>query len=242
MVKTAKFRFYEELNDFLPAESKKRWIKYEFMGKPTVKDSVEAIRVPHTEIDLILINGRSVSFDEHISDGDKISVYPVFETFDISEVTRLRPKPLREPRFIVDVQLGRLARYLRMLGFDTLYRNDLKDIEIINISGAENRTVLTRDISLLKHNKVSRGYWVRSQIPKDQIAEVVLKFDLSGQFKALSRCMICNGNIEPVDINEVIDNIPPKVKKYCDGFFRCQSCRKIYWKGTHYDRMKQFIE
>jgi hypothetical protein len=89
------FRFYEELNDFLPADKRKIAFPYKFSGSPSVKDVIEAIGVPHTEVDLILINGNSVKFDHKLSYGDYISVYPVFESLDISNVTRLRPKPLR---------------------------------------------------------------------------------------------------------------------------------------------------
>ncbi len=174
MQKKAQFLFYEELNYFLPAEKSKLNFTYNFMGSPSVKDAVEAIGVPHTEIDLILVNGKSVSFSYHITEGDDISVYPVFESMDIVEVTRLREKPLRVAKFVLDVHLGRLAKNLRMLGFDTLYSNNYSDSEIANISTAENRIILTRDTGLLKNKKVTHGYWIRSQYPKEQLKEVML--------------------------------------------------------------------
>ena len=117
----AHFRFYEELNEFLPHHKRKTEFVYHFHGAPSVKDAVEAIGVPHVEVDIILVNGISVSFSRKLSDGDRISVYPVFESFDVSAVTHLRARPLREPRFILDVHLGRLAKYLRLCGFDTLF-------------------------------------------------------------------------------------------------------------------------
>ena len=146
---TAEFRFYEELNDFLPENRRKILFPFAFEGTPSVKDSIEALGVPHTEIDLILVNGISVDFGCLIRDGDRISVYPVFESIDITPLVRVHSQPLREPRFVLDMHLGRLARYLRMLGFDTLYRNDYADAELARISSQEYRILLTRDPGLL---------------------------------------------------------------------------------------------
>ena len=120
----ATFRFYEELNDFLPKEKRKKRFEHNFIDRASVKDVIESFGVPHTEVDLIIVNGESKNFSYIINDGDDISVYPVFESIDISNLQKLRPEPLREPKFILDVHLGTLARYLRMLGFDTNYRND----------------------------------------------------------------------------------------------------------------------
>jgi hypothetical protein len=130
MSKQAIFRFYAELNDFLPAQKRQQDITHSFELNASVKDMIEAQGVPHTEIDLILVNGQSMDFSYLVQDGDQISVYPVFELLDISPVIRLRPKPLRVTRFVLDVHLGRLATYLRIMGFDTLYRNDYEDDEL----------------------------------------------------------------------------------------------------------------
>ena len=119
------FRFYEELNDYLRPEQRKRSITREIAGTPSVKDAIEALGVPHTEIDLILVDGRSVRFDRRLRGGERVAVYPEFERFDITPIHRLRPRPLRNPRFVADVHLGTLARYLRLLGFDTLYGNEV---------------------------------------------------------------------------------------------------------------------
>ena len=134
---TALFRFYEELNDFLPAERRKVAFVHEFVGTPSVKDTIEAIGVPHTEIDLILVDGRSVGFGHRLAGGERVAVYPMFEGLDIAPVQRPRPRPLREPRFVLDVHLGTLARYLRLLGFDAIWRNDLDDQAIIDMAGRE---------------------------------------------------------------------------------------------------------
>ena len=136
------FRFYEELNDFLPLARKKVSFEYAFRGSPSVKDAVEAIGVPHTEVDLVIVNGRSVGFEYQLRDGDRIAVYPTFEALDISPATRLKARPLRKLRFIADVHLGKLARLLRMMGFDTLYDRDFEDAEIVARSTGELRIIL----------------------------------------------------------------------------------------------------
>ena len=158
---TADFRFYEELNDFLPPELRKRTFTYTFNGTPAVKDAIEAIGIPHSEVDLVLIDGQSVDFARHLRHGVRVAVYPMFERLDVTRVTRLRPRPLRRIRFVLDVHLGTLARYLRLLGFDTLYRNDYDDHQIVRLAHEDARIILTRDLGLLKHGAVTHGRWVR---------------------------------------------------------------------------------
>lgn len=238
----AYFRFYEELNDFLPKRKKKTFFTYEFNGNPSIKDAVEAIGVPHTEVDLILVNSKSVEFSYHLKEGDIVSVYPVFETLDISNPTLLRRKPLRETKFILDSHLGKLTRYLRMLGFDSLYKNDYLDREIIQTSVTSNRIILTRDTGILKNKRVTHGYWIRSLNPKDQLKEVMDHFDLYSSIKPFQRCMECNGIIKKVKKENVLEQLPDKTKKYFNEIYRCKYCGQIYWKGSHYNEMKSLIE
>jgi len=193
MIHQATFRFYEELNDFLPSDKKKVAFQRSFEGNPSIKDVIESIGVPHVEIDLILVNGISVDFKYILHDQDIVSVYPVFETLELSNVTHLRNKPLRETKFILDVHLGKLAKYLRMLGFDTLYQNDIPDAQIIRISLAEHRIILTRDIGLLKVRTVTHAYFIRDQHPKMQLIEVLWHFDLFHSIDPFNRCIKCNG-------------------------------------------------
>jgi uncharacterized protein with PIN domain len=235
------FRFYEELNDFLPREMKMQQVAYSFSGNPSVKDAIEAIGVPHVEVDLILVNGLSVPFSHKLRDEDSVSVYPVFEAFDITSVTRLRETPLRELKFIADVHLGRLARYLRLCGFDTCYSTDYTDSEIISISKSERRAILTRDRELLKNKRVTHGYWVRSQHPDIQIKEVIERFCLEKIIKPFTRCMECNDLLVSVAKSEIEDRILPKTMKYYDVFKLCPSCMKIYWEGSHYEHMMKFL-
>lgn len=223
----------------MPAEKHKVTFSYEFRGKPSIKDAIEAIGVPHTEVDLILVNQKSVGFDYHLRHGDRVAVYPVFERLDISPLVRLRDRPLRESRFILDVHLGKLARLLRLLGFDSLYRNDYADAEIVRISHTEKRIVLTRDRGLLKNKRVTHGYWLRSTTPEIQVREVVQRFDLTSQIKPFQRCPTCNGFVQAIPKSEIADRVPPKSARYYHEFFVCQSCGKIYWKGSHYHNIRK---
>ncbi len=240
--KEAVFRFYAELNDFLPKENRQKDFVYRFWGTPAVKDAIEALGIPHPEIDLILVNNQSVDFNYRLQAGDRVAVYPVFELLNISSVNRLHPKPLRKPRFILDVNLGKLARNLRLLGFDSLYENTFPDEEIIDIALREQRIILTRDIGLLKNGRVARGYWVRSTQPDEQIKEVLQKFDLTDRIQPFTRCLTCNGILEKVAKETVEINLPPKVKMNFNEFYRCKSCAKIYWRGTHFNRMEKMIK
>ena len=196
-MKRVEVRFYAELNDFLPLWRRKRPTTCDFDVSGSVKDMIEALGVPHTEVDLILANNESVDFSYRIQDGDKISVYPVFESIDISSLVRLRPVPLREVRFIADVHLGRLAAYLRMVGFDTLYQDDYQDEELARISSGERRTLLTRDRGLLKRNVITRGYCVRATNPREQLVEVLRRFDLLRAMTPFRRCVHCNAVLQP---------------------------------------------
>ena len=243
----ASFRFYAELNDFFPTPSRQEGrravdIPYGFHVSPTVKDAIEALGVPHVEVDLILVNGTSVGFDHRLEDGDRVSVYPVFESLDISPIVRLREAPLRESAFVADVHLRRLARLLRLLGFDVLHSNDLDDAQLVEISAGEGRILLSRDRQLLKHGRVTHGYWVRSTDPIEQAREVVRRFDLARSACPFSRCPACNGRLEPVEKEAVADEIPPKTARWLDEYVQCAECGKLYWRGTHFERLEGLME
>jgi hypothetical protein len=235
-------RFYEELNDFLPEEKRKKRFVHQFIDRTSVKDLIESLGVPHTEVDLILVNGKSVNFKYILNDADDISVYPVFESFDITELQHLRPKPLRKPKFIADVHLGRLTRYLRMMGFDVLYNNDFNDDEIVEISLNEKGAILTKDRGILKRNQVTHGYWVRNIEVEEQVKEVLKRFDLQKEIKEFTRCIECNEPLKSIKKETIIDQLPPRVANSQNDFYRCPVCKKIYWKGTHYLRMLKFIQ
>ena len=236
-VRHAEFRFYRELNDFLPEEQRQVSFSVGFSGNPAVRDTIQAIGVPHTAIDLILVDGRSVDFTHRLTGGERVAVYPEFERLDITPLQRLRPRPLRRTCFVVDVHLGKLARYLRMLGFDAAYDPDGRDAEIIDMSLADKRIILTRDLGILKQNRVTHGYWLRQHQPIRQLQEVLCALDLHGQMRPFTRCMECNGKISPVDRHSIRGEIDENIWRRFQEFAQCQGCKRIYWKGSHYQRM-----
>jgi uncharacterized protein with PIN domain len=240
-VKQAFLRFYSELNDFLPPERRFVSSSYAFFVSPAVRDVIESLGVPHTEVDLILANGESVDFSYLVQDGDRLSVYPVFESLDIGPVLRVRPQPLRRPRFVLDVHLGRLAAYLRLFGFDTVYRNSATDAELARLSSAEDRILLTRDRGLLKRSEVTRGSYVHETSPRRQLEEVLRRFDLAAAAAPFTRCLACNGLLAPAAKGDLAGRAPPGVLARHEEYFECPDCRRVYWKGSHYARMKELL-
>lgn len=239
---SAEFRFYEELNDFLPEAQRKKTLCYHFNGQPGIKDPIEVFGVPHTEVDLIIVNGCSVGFGYQLQHNDRVAVYPVFEGIDISPIVKLKGRPLRKVAFVVDVNLGKLTRLLRLLGLDALYSNNYRDDEIVEISVMEHRIILTRDRRLLFAKRITHGYWVRSVHAEEQVYEVLGRFDLYCQISAFHRCMVCNGLLEPVEKQKVWNRLEPKTRLYYESFYQCRICKKIYWEGSHVEKMKMYLK
>ena len=237
-------RFYEELNRFLPKQHRKTTIELSCLFSRSVKDLIESLGVPHVEVDLILVNGKSVDFTYTVNDFDRISVYPVFEGLDITGINRLRPEPLRDPRFITDVHLKTLTRKLRMLGFDTLYNPEWDDPQLAQIAEAEQRILLTRDTGLLKRKIVSRGIAISSGNPTEQVQQVLHRLDLYRKMHPFSRCIYCNGSLEkqtlPADGTGSFP-IPADIRKEHSMLSVCTGCGRVYWPGSHYTSMKKEI-
>lgn len=234
-------RFYEELNDFLPPERRQQSFTVS-LGEPrSVKDLIEAQQVPHTEVDLILVDGQSVGFDCPVRGGERIAVYPAFEGLDIRGVSRLGRPPLRDLRFIADVHLGTLARRLRLLGFDCLYEPPWEDAVLAQRSAAEQRILLTRDRRLLMRAVVTHGVYLHSDRPDRQLRALVQRLDLAGEVKPMSRCSECNGQLEKVDPEAVRERVPPKTWAYTQTYYRCRGCAKLFWKGTHWPRLDRIV-
>ena len=236
------FQFHAELNDFLPPVKRQVWFVRQLPEKAAVKDAIEALGVPHPEVDLILVNGESVDFSDLIRDGDRVSVYPISVLVDASPPSRVRPPQLAQLQFVLDIHLGKLATYLRLLGFDTLYQNDYEDEELAKISSRENRVLLTKDRGLLKRSIVIYGYCVREQDPFKQVVEVLRRFDLFEAIAPLQRCLRCNGLLQSVTKEEIGDRLPPKTREFYDRFSICQDCAQIYWQGAHFSRIQNFIK
>ncbi|NLF53561.1 MAG: Mut7-C ubiquitin/RNAse domain-containing protein [Thauera phenolivorans] len=239
---SAHFRFYAELNDFLPPPRRRVAFTAACADKATVKHAIEALGVPHTEVELVLVNGESVDFDRLVQDGDRVSVYPRFEAFDIAPLLRVRPQPLRLTRFVADAHLGGLARLLRMTGFDTLYDNGFADREIAAIAEREGRIVLSRDRELLKHRAITHGCYVHALKPRLQLAELFDRLQLARSARPFSRCMRCNGLLHAVDKAAVEARLPPRVRAAHTRFSRCEHCDRVYWEGSHWRRMRALVD
>ena len=209
---TATFRFYEELNDFLAPERRRREFTVPCARAATTKHMIEALGVPHTEVELILLNGESVGFDTLLRDGDRVAVYPKFEAFDITPLLRVREQPLRETRFVADAHLGGLAHLLRMMGFDTLYDNGFADDEIERIAAAQGRIVLTRDRDLLKRRSITHGCYVHALRPQQQLREVFDRLDLARSARPFTLCLRCNAALHAVDKAQVR---APRCRRAC---------------------------
>jgi hypothetical protein len=237
-MKTASFRFYGSLVDLVTDRDRRR--VYSFRGRPSVKDAVEAQGVPHPEVDLILVDGAAVNFRHTLADGERVSVYPYSRQAGTPRGALLpaRPDP---PRFVCDVHLGRLARSLRMLGLDVRYDTGSDDPALARVSDREDRILLTRDRELLKRSRVTHGAFVRAEDPDRQFAEIVHRFDLQQHADPLSRCLSCNRPLEPVALDRVAGDVPPRVRESFEAFFRCPACDQVFWNGTHVDRMREKI-
>lgn len=237
----ATFRFYEELNDFLPPDRRGGEFSSRFAQRATVKQAIEALGVPHTEVELILLNGESVGFGHLLGDGDRVAVYPKFEAFDLTPLLRLRADPLRSVRFVADAHLGGLARLLRLGGLDTLFRNDYADAEIASLSVGEGRILLTRDRDLLKRREITHGCFVRALKPVAQFREILDRLDLYSSLRPFARCLICNGPLRRIDKAQVADRLPSSVAQHQQNFTICDACGRVYWPGSHWRRMSALL-
>lgn len=246
MPESITLRFYKELNDFLPIAKRNISFKHHFEHAGSIKDVIESLGVPHTEVDVIIANGQPVTFDYKIKHGDHISIYPLSDLINVSPVAHLQPAPpgkiKGEIKFVLDVQLGRLAAYLRMLGFDTLYQNNFNDRELAEISVEQQRILLTYDKRLLMRKIITHGYYVRERQPKKQLLEIIKRFDLFNHFNPFTRCMSCNSKLKEVDKEAIKAQLMPRTQEDYNEFWQCNTCKKVYWKGSHYQRMQEQIK
>jgi hypothetical protein len=236
----AQFYFLAELNDFLPKKRKNSPFSHKFEEHQTIKHVIESLGVPHSEVNHLRANDRGVDFTYHIHDGDLVTIFPVSSPLGPQDIP-LQSQPQSVSRFVLDNHLGRLVAYLRMLGFDTLYRNDYQDEELAQVASQESRTLLTRDRRLLMRNAIQSGYCIRHLDPQGQLIEVVQRFDMSGRIKPFQRCLRCNHPLEPISKEVVLPRLQPHTRLYFDVFHICAACNQIYWKGSHYDHMQSLL-
>ncbi len=227
----AHFRFHGCLKDFFPPEQREDLISCRFPGNPAIKDPIEVLGVPHSEVGAIRVNQVPKDFDYQLQPGDNVDVHP-----------RHPPPPEYPPSFVVDVNLGKLARWLRLLGFDTTWRNDLDDREIVDISVGESRIILTRDRRLLFRRDILHGYWIRSDQPDEQVVEILERLALWQHIHPFRRCTDCNGLIQVIAKEKIAHKLEPLTRKYYRDFFRCSQCGKIYWRGSHYDNLMKRLQ
>lgn len=240
--RSAEFRFYAELGDFLPVGRRGGPFRHGFDGRPGVKDAIEALGVPHPEVSLILVDGASVGFGHRLAGGERVSAFPAFRTLGLPEAMALRPREPFPPRFVLDTHLGRLATYLRLLGHDTLVLHGADDHALARVSREEDRILLTRDRGLLKRGEVVHGRWVREELPRRQIVEVMRRYDLAATARPFRRCLRCNAVVEPVMKADVLPRLEPKTRRYYEEFGRCPGCDRVYWAGSHHARMRAFLD
>lgn len=238
-----KIRFYGDLVDLVAGiDPDQRMIERSLSEPTSVKDLIEGCGVPHTEVDFILVDDEPVDFSYKVTGNERISVYPFFNSLEMSKSERLQVSKPNELLFLVDVNLGKLAKHLRLAGFDTAYRNDATDSELIKQMQEKNRILLTRDRKLLMRNAVKIGYLPRSDNPTQQLEEVFKRFDLFDETQPYTRCVNCNGVLECVSKESVMDQLEPLTKKYFEEFSQCTVCGQVYWKGSHRNRLDSTIE
>lgn len=238
----ATFHFHGELNDFLTRQRRNKPFTHDFDWRGSIKDMIESFGVPHPEIDLIVVNNMSVDFEHQVMPDDHVEVYDRFDARDLPEKVPLRPPFPHRPRFVLDTHLGRLAGYLRLLGYDTLYRNDYPDDLLAQISYEETRILLTRDIGLMKRSLVTYGRWVRATQPRKKLAEVLRHYALIDQIQPFTVCMRCNGRLHPVEKASIIDQLEARTAEFYDEFHQCSVCSQLYWQGSHYTKLLAFVE
>ncbi|MDP8205498.1 MAG: Mut7-C RNAse domain-containing protein [Candidatus Electryonea clarkiae] len=241
------FRFYGELNDLLPEKLRQHEFRIKITARASIKDAVEARGVPHTEVTLLLLNGNVSGWEKVLESGDRISAFPNGYNLDLEKISPIFSHPAQPIRFALDIHLRKLAYYLRMLGFDTYYRNEeISESDLVAISINEGRVILTMGRKLLMRKNLKYGRVVRNNIPRLQVVEILKRYKCIDMIKPFTRCMLCNVWLEVVQGEDVEDIIPERVwQRYLAERFkfrRCDGCKRVYWQGTHFDSMQSLIE
>jgi uncharacterized protein len=228
---TATFRFCEGLEPFLAKENRNHAFQYTCARAATLKNAIEALGVPHTEVGSIVVNGEPATLQRIVRDGDLIEVFPWKKSGSDPDFGSV-------PIFLADAHLGGLARFLRMLGFDTLHRNAFDDAEIRRLASEEDRIVLTRDRELLKCREIRRGCYVRALKPEKQLHEIAARYALGPLARPFTLCLHCNLPLRAVDKSMVAHRVPDTVLSIHETFSYCSGCDRVYWPGSHYERMR----
>ena len=235
-----RLRFRGDLDFFLRSKTQSRTVKRNLSEKTSVKDIIESCGVPHPEVDTILVNGQSVSFDHTLTNDAEVEVYPVGNDDTLSTENQLQHS--KSLAFVADGHLGKLTRNLRLIGFDVAYDRQANDRQLLDVMARENRALLTRDRRLLMHAIVQQGYCPRSQCAEEQTTEVVRRFKLFDLIAPFSRCLRCNARVQDAAKTDIIDKLEPLTKLYYEKFRRCSGCGQIYWAGSHFQKLAKQLE
>lgn len=236
------FIFHDYLREMLKKKHRSEYsLQYDSVRKASIKDVIESLGIPHPIIGKLTVNGREIDFNYILQHRDIVEASPLTAPANPFIPTTLRPETLDRISFVVDVNVGKLALFLRMLGFDTVYDIGFRDGKLADIAASEKRILLTRDTSLLKRKIVIHGYLLREQNPIAQLIEVIHLYDLGSMIKPLSRCIPCNGRLVPVDKETVLERLEPLTRKYYESFHLCEQCNRIYWPGSHQEQIMLFV-
>ncbi|NNB85080.1 Mut7-C RNAse domain-containing protein [Corallococcus exiguus] len=237
-------RIHGALNDFVAPERRGQEFTHVLQGSPSVKDLIESLGPPHPEVDVVLVDGAPVDFAHRAEEGTSLDAYPASDPSapQVAREARVGPPLPEMPRFILDVGLGRLSGFLRMLGFDTLWRNDYADDQLARLSHDESRVLLTRDLGVLKRSEVVLGYFPRETDPAHQLVEVVRRYGLTSRMRPFSRCIACNAPLSTATPEEVQGRVPEGVAQRHSHFQQCPGCQRVFWPGTHHERMQNLVE
>uniref|UniRef100_I2PX94 Twitching motility protein PilT n=1 Tax=Desulfovibrio sp. U5L TaxID=596152 RepID=I2PX94_9BACT len=241
MADAAELTFRGELTDLLRRPAKDGVIVYPVTRAASVKDVIEALGPPHTEIHGLLADGRPVAFGHRLSSGERITVLPAAFPIDVTVPTLLRPKALPRLAFAVDANAGRLALFLRTLGFDAAYDRNIEDADLAEQAAREGRVVLSRDRDCLKRSAIVHGRVIRANEPREQLQDVLAAYGLAPPYAAFSRCTRCNTPLVPVDKAAVLPLLLPKTRRYFEEFHQCPDCGRVYWPGSHHEHMADWI-
>jgi uncharacterized protein with PIN domain len=240
-VRSVTLRFYGELNDLLLPSQRGRAFVRAVAGPARVKDAMEASGVPHVEVDLIVRSGVTVGFEDRLKDGDRLAFYPALDLLHPDPECRLRPSPPTPVRFVADAHLRRLARILRLLGFDTLHNSRSSGEDAVGSAVRDARILLSRNRQLLRDRRLVWGRWIRSMDPLAQARETLQCFHLRSAVCSYTRCTICNGLLAAVDKSTIEERVPPRTAAWLDAYVTCTNCGRIYWHGTHAGSLERLI-
>ncbi|WDP92828.1 MAG: hypothetical protein HUN04_25135 [Desulfobacter sp.] len=233
-----RIRFSEDLFFFIRHKHRTPWRTPDIRRRASVKDIIESLGVPHTEVGEIRFNGGAVDFNFIPGPPGTLEVTGIDPPFEVFRPSLLRPRPLKRFRFIADLNVMKLGRYMILLGFDVCLARAMADGQIAEQADAQGRIVLTRDTRLLFRKKNRFARRIRENLPMAQLLETLHFFGLSpAPHRFFTRCVRCNRPLAPVGKAKVYHLLEPKTQKYFHDFLRCPGCGQVFWKGSHHDRI-----